>query len=303
MLVDYGYSVIPCVRKLYEHIPLHYQTVEVKDVASFNNWVFHLQGCDTIIHLAARAHILENSSNNSIYEFRRVNRDATLRLAEAAVATSVKRFVYVSSIGVHGVSSTIDGSFDNKSPYNPQVPYAISKMEAEIGLEKISDSTDMKIVIVRPPIVFGPVVPGNFHRLLNLVDLGLPLPFGSMRSMKSMISLENISDLLMKCVSASLPHFSKFVISDGSNWSTADLVHLIPEKMEKKIALLPMPVSILEKMAFLVGKSDEIRKLSLPLVVDGSETAKILDWEPTQASGDGVKEAVDYYRAHKEQGR
>ena len=126
VISDNGYSVISCVRKLHKPIPQHFQTVVVKDIASFNKWDVLLQGCDTIIHLAARAHIIEDSSNNPIYEFRRVNRNATLRLAEAAVATSVKRFVYVSSIGVLGVSNTIGSSFDNKSPYSPQEPYAIS---------------------------------------------------------------------------------------------------------------------------------------------------------------------------------
>ncbi len=252
-------------------------------------------GIDTVLHLAARVHIMKDSASDPLNEFRRVNRDATLRLAKLAATTGVRRFIYMSSIGVLGDTSSITGSFDNKTCYNPQNPYTVSKMEAEIGLTKISDSTAMEVVIVRSPLVYGARVPGNFYRLLRLVDIGVPLPFGRMLAKKSMISVENLCMLLVRCVSASLPQCSQFVVSDGSEWSTADLLKLIAQIMGKKQLLLPVPVRLLEVIFSLIGKATDIRKLAAPLIVAGSETAGILQWEPVQTPETGVKEAVDYY--------
>ncbi|MES9901323.1 MAG: NAD-dependent epimerase/dehydratase family protein [Sedimenticola sp.] len=273
------------------------------DLVEISDWSEILQGIDYVIHLAARAHVINESSRSPLELYGKVNSDLTLRLAQMASELNIKRFVYVSSIGVLGNSTLESGFFDNRSPYNPQEAYAVSKMEAEIGLQEISDSTALEVAIVRPPLVYGPGAPGNFHRLLRLVDLGLPLPFGSMKVRKSLISVANLSSLLVQCISTPLPRFSKFVVSDGSDWSTADLVRLIADQMGKKITLLPVPVPFLEMVAFLFGRSKDVQKLSTQLLVDGGETAKILGWKTVQFPKDGVKEAVDYYLAHKIQGR
>lgn len=293
------YIITGCVRTSKESIEGCNTVVETGDIAEFNGWGGLLQGSECVVHFAARTHIIEDSSKSPLDEFRKVNRDTTLRLAEAAVTSGVKRFVYVSSIGVLGNSSSIVGSFDNKTPYDPQDPYAISKMEAEIGLKNISELTDMEVVIVRPPLVIGPGAPGNFRRLLRLVDTGIPLPLGNLVARKSMISLDNLCDILIKCISAPLPRFSQFVVSDDYDYSTAGLVRLIAKYMGKKQLLLPMPVFFLEAVASLVGKSADIRKLAVPLVVDGSETTRILNWSPVQPPEECVKEAVGYYLAHR----
>jgi len=224
--------------------------------------------------------------------FRVVNRDATLKLAQAAVNTGVKRFIYISSIGVLG-DSTYGAMFRNSSEYNPQEPYAISKMESEIGLKKITESSNIDVVIVRPPLVYGPNAPGNFNRLLKLVRWGVPLPLSVMKAKKSMISLDNLCDLLMKTMTAPLPKFSKLVVSDGSNWSTAELVVLIANHMNNKNQLFTLPKWMLNIVAFIIGKKREIYKLSVPLQVDGSETAELLNWSPIQTPEDAIKVAIE----------
>ena len=290
---------VGCVRTVSQSETLNSESVLIEDIVSFGQWDEILNGYAAIIHLAGRAHVLSEISYSPIDEFRKVNRDATLRLAKSASSAGLKRFIYMSSIGVLGNSAPLEHAFNNNSIYAPKEPYAISKMEAEVGLKVISESTGMEVVIVRPPLVYGPAAPGNFQRLLKLVDTGLPLPLARLNAIKSMISLENLCDLLVRTVSTPLPKFSKFVVSDGSDWSTADLVRLIAKYMDRRQSLFPVPVPLLKAVAAIVGRSEDIQKLAAPLVVDGSETAKVLGWSPVQSPEDGVRKAVEFYLANK----
>ena len=297
-ILEKGHSVTGAVRQLHGSNSQYFRQVLVGDISIFNKWNDLLHDCDCIIHLAARTHILNDITKCPIDEFRKVNRDATLQLAKSAEQLNVKRFVYLSSIGVLG-NTTVEGRFNNKTKYNPKEAYAISKMEAEKGLIKIAELNNIEVVIVRPPLVYGPNAPGNFHRLLRLVDMGLPLPLGGLNTKKSMISLDNLCDLLIRTITTSLPKYNQFVVSDGSDWSTAELVKLIAKYIGNNHPLITVPNTILMTVASLIGKKNEIRKLAAPLQVDGSETARILNWYPVQSPEDGVKEAVEYYLAHK----
>ena len=182
-ILEKGHCVIGVVRQLHASNSPCYTQFLVEDISKFNKWSDLLQDCDCIIHLAARTHILNDITKSPIDEFRKVNRDATILLAKSAEQLNVKRFVFLSSIGVLG-DTTLEGRFDNNTKYNPKEAYAISKMEAEKGIIKIADSSNMEVVIVRPPLVYGPNAPGNFHRLMRLVDLGLPLPLGGFNAKK-----------------------------------------------------------------------------------------------------------------------
>ena len=192
VLKQHNFSVSGSVRELEESGCIENKFIVTGDISSFDNWHQVLSDIDIVIHLAAMAHIISETSDESqmLDKYRAVNRDATLRLAQGAVDAGVRRFVYVSSIGVLG-NTTIDYIFDNRSNYNPQESYAVSKMEAEVGLKKIVELSNMEVVIVRPPLVYDPSSPGNFYRLLKLVDIGLPLPLGGMDAKKSMFSLDN----------------------------------------------------------------------------------------------------------------
>jgi len=299
MFSEYSLSAVGCVRTVSQSEALNSESIVIEDIVSFGQWDEIINGYASVIHLAGRAHVLSDSSKSNIEEFRKVNRDATLRLAKSASKADLKRFIYVSSISVLGQSTPMEHAFNNNSIYDPKEPYAISKMEAEIGLKDISESTGMEIVIIRPPLVYGPAAPGNFQRLLKLVDTRLPLPLARLNAKKSMISLDNLCDLLVKTVSKPLPKFSKFVVSDGSDWSTADLVRLIAMYMDRRQYIFPVPVLLLKAGAAIVGKSEDIQKLTAPLVVDGSETAKVLGWSPEKSPKDGVREAVEFYLANK----
>ena len=288
-----------CVRNQSQSEIFNSESIVIEDIVSFDQWDEVLNGFNTVIHLAARAHILSESSNSSIDEFRKVNRDATLKLAKSASYAGLKRFIYMSTIGVLGDSAQMEYAFNNDSIYNPKEPYAISKMEAEIGLKKISESSGMEVVIIRPPLVYGPAAPGNFKRLLKLVNTGLPLPLAKMDAIKSMISLDNLCDILIRAVSVPLPKFNTFVVSDGTHWSTASLVRLIAKYMGKKQSLFPVPIFLLKALASAVGKSEDIHKLAVPLVVDGSVTSELLGWSPAKLPEEGLREAVEFYIAHK----
>ena len=157
----------------------------------------------------------------------------------------------------------------------------------------------MEAVIVRLPLVFGPNAPGKFHRLLRLVDMGLPVPLGGLHAKKSMISLDNLCDFLMTTITAPLPKFTQMVLSDGSDWSTSELVALIAKYMGNKRPQFYVPMSMLMAVASLIGKKEEIRKLSVPLQIDAEETVSMLNWSPVQSPEDGVRDAVEYYVNHK----
>jgi nucleoside-diphosphate-sugar epimerase len=300
MFSENNMAVLGCVRTTKQAEEMPADSVVVEDISLFNQWHQVLEGVDVIVHLAARAHVLSKnaSSSEAIHAVQSINRNATLRFAKAAVAANVSRFVYISSIGVLG-NATMVGEFTNNSAYDPKGAYAVSKMEAEIGLKEIAESSSIEVVIVRPPLVYGANAPGNFHRLMRLVDMGLPLPLGEMHAKKSMISLENLCNLLMSVITTQLPKYSQFVVSDSTDWSTAELVKVIAKYIGNKHPLISVPVPILMAVASLIGKKEDIRKLAVPLQVNGSETARILNWTPVQSPEDGVKEAVEYYLDNK----
>lgn len=300
MLSDAGFIVLLLVKNKCNIN--HGKNIICKDIGDFCHildWTVFLHDADCIIHLAARTHILKELSSNPLDDFIKTNCDVTCKLALDAANLGIKRFIYISSIGVLGNLSVNESLYNNESEYNPKTMYSVSKMKAELGLKKISKSTEMEVVIIRPPIVYGANVKGNFHRLLRLVDLGLPLPLGKVNARKSMISVKNLCDLIMKTVAAPLPRLSVFEVTDGSNWSTAELVTLIAKYMGNKRPLFSIPLTLLTILAFLVGRKKDVRKLMYPLEVDGSKIAKILNWSPLQQPEDGVKEAVEFYLSHK----
>ncbi len=304
ILIERGFEVLSLVRNSHCHKVNENITVkEVSDFCDISDWSEHLKGASCVIYLAGRAHMLKESQDDFVNEFMKINCDTPLRVAASASILGIKRFIYISSIGVLGALNTNENIFNNDSEYDPKDMYSVSKMKAEIGLKKISQSTEMKVIIVRPPLVYGANAPGNFHRLLRLVDFGLPLPLGGINAKKSMISLNNLCDLMVKTITIPLPKLSVFVVTDGSNWSTVELVVLIAKYMGHKSPLFSITAPILMILASLVGKRKEILKLKTSLQVDGSKTAKILNWSPVQLPENGVEEAVKHYLIHKQKSR
>jgi len=297
MLSQLDYNSTAVVRSSGVRCNGYQQTKVVGDISASTEWGKVLDDIDCIIHLAAKAHVLQHDEKKSLDEFLRVNCDGTLNLARQASSAGVKRFIYISSIGVLG-NKTTDNLFNNTSIPNPAEPYAISKLEAEYGLMEIAKTTDMDVVIIRPPLVYGAGAPGNFNRLLWLINNIKVLPLGRLNATKSMISLHNLCHFIIHCIHHPKAINRAFVVSDGVDFSIDVLIKMIATDMKKKIYNLPFPVILLKLAGILVNKSDAITKLSDSLIVDNSETAEILNWQPVQAPEEGVKEAVNWYLEH-----
>jgi nucleoside-diphosphate-sugar epimerase len=297
-LIEKGVSVIQCVRLITNKNKPSHNFVLIGDISSFNSWNSVLKGVDVVIHLAAIAHNYKNDVK-SAKRVKLINTEATLRLGRASVKSGIKKFIYISSIGVLG-NSTKDGSFNNYSKYNPKDLYAESKMEAEIGLKKSIKSSNTELIIVRPPIVYGPGSPGNFNRLLKLVDTRLPLPFQAMCEKKSMISLDNLCDFLIKLTLKKSPvGNTELIISDDSDWSTSELITIMYRKLKRRRMLFYLPKNLLYVIFYLFGKSAEIEKMSTPLKINDKSTREAINWAPIQSPESGLKSAVDYFIKNK----
>ncbi|MFW5993356.1 MAG: NAD-dependent epimerase/dehydratase family protein, partial [Desulfohalobiaceae bacterium] len=176
----------------------HAETVPCRCISTKTNWKDVLQGVDAVVHLAARAHVRQESAADSLTEFRKVNAAGSVNLAQEAARAGANRFIFISSIGVYGNQGS--GPITVHDPPAPVEPYAVSKLEAEMGLRKISAETGLEVVIIRPPLVYGPGAPGNFARLLRLVQKGVPLPLGLVQNKRSLVAVDNLVDLILTCV-------------------------------------------------------------------------------------------------------
>lgn len=270
------------------------EVVVVGDIGHNTEWSHALNGIDTVIHLAGRAHVIRDRSTDPLAEFREVNVRGTLRLAEQA-ASNVRRFVYLSSIGVHG-TRTADAPFSGSSPVAPTESYAISKYEAEQALWSVAGSNKLEVVVVRPPLVYGPNCPGNFRRLLRLADSGIPLPFASIRNARSFIYVDNLVSALEMCAEQSRARGRTYLVDDGLAVSTPDLVRALAALLRRKTVLFPCPVPILSLIGRATGQSAAMSRLTDSLQIDGSAIRTELGWRPVCPMSEGLKQTVHWYR-------
>ena len=275
-------------------IPAGIERIAVGGIDGNTDWSGALRGIDCLIHLAARVHVMHEKSSDPLTEFRRVNVEGTVRLAEAAAAAGVKRLVYVSSIKVNG-EATFERPFSESDVPNPPDPYGVSKYEAEMALQKISAETGLEIVIVRPPLVYGPGVGGNFARMLGWIEKGIPLPLGSVRNRRSMIYVENLADALIHCTTHAKAAGETFLVADSESVSTPELIRLLAEKMGRKPRVFSFPVSLLKLLGKFTGKSSEIERLTGSLEADASKIRKMLDWKPPRSLDDGLKKTAGWF--------
>lgn len=260
------------------------------DLEAVSDWRPFLEGVDAVVHCAARAHVLRDEVEDPLAVFRRVNVDATLRLARHAAEAGVRRFVFVSSIGVLGRSQ--ERPFRFSDPAHPEEPYAISKWEAEQGLWALARETGMEVVVVRPPLVYGPGAPGNFGQLLKWVAKGVPLPLGAVDNRRSLVALDNLVDLLLRCVEHPAAAGETFLAADGEDVSTTELLRRVARAMDRRARLVPMPPGVLRAGARLVGKGEMARRLLDSLQVDIAHTRERLGWEPPVSLDEGLRRAV-----------
>ncbi len=261
--------------------------VAIEDIGPDTDWSRALKGADTVIHLAARAHVMRESVADPLAEFRKVNRDGALNLAMQAISNGVRRLVFMSTIGVNG-EITGDGqrrdgcsnSFSEEDNPQPHSDYAVAKREAEQRLADVACKYGMELVIVRAPLVYGPGVKGNVHRLLRLIHRGIPLPFGLVKNQRSFMGVSNLVDLLIRCAVEPAAANQLFVVADGEDVSTPELIRRISHSLGRDPRLMPVPVELLRWGSILSGKQKMFQQLCGSLTVDASKVRGILGWTP-----------------------
>lgn len=270
----------------------------IGNIDSSTRWDKALVGVDVVIHLAARVHVMHETTDNPLDAFRKVNVQGTLNLARQAAEAGVKRFIYVSSIKVNG-DRTLEFPYTDDDIPAPVDPYAISKHEAEKTLLEFGRVSGMDVVIVRPPLVYGSAVGGNFKRLMQLIERGIPLPFASIRNARSMVSVQNLVDFLIRCLEHPKAAGEIFLVADGKDWSTPELIRSIAREMNVPAHLFSFPLSLLNPIAHMAGQGQALQRLCYSLVVDISKAREYLDWTPPQSPDDAVHETVKWYLRHK----
>ncbi|GAB1261934.1 UDP-glucose 4-epimerase family protein [Aurantivibrio plasticivorans] len=260
---------------------------KVRSLEPSTDWSDVLAGQEVVIHAAARAHILRDEAPDPLAEYREINVDATLNFASQAAKAGVRRFIFISSIGVNGSSSL--KPFTETDDLSPSDYYAQSKLEAEQGLWEIADSTGLEIVIIRPPLIYGPDAPGNFGKLLKILNRKVPLPFGAIHNKRSLVSLDNLVDLIITCIDHSAAANQVFLAGDGKDLSTTELLRGVSFAMSKPARLIPVPAGLILFAAALVGKKAVARRLLGTLQVDISKARNVLDWEPPLSVEEGLR--------------
>lgn len=270
--------------------------VQSPSLDSASDWRPLLADKAVVIHAAARAHVFRDNLKAEVSVLHRVNVEGTVDLALQALRAGVRRFIYISSIGVNG-NQTFGQPFSEGDTSDPQEPYAISKLDAEIALHTLFAGTHAQLVIVRPPLVYGPNAPGNFRRLLKLAASGMPLPLGAINNKRSFVAIDNLVDLIITCIDHPAAANQTFLASDGDDISTTQLLRRIRGAMGKPACLVPVPVWLLEALAALLGKRDLSQRLCGDLQVDISKARNLLAWSPSMSVAEGLKVAAEHYLA------
>ena len=285
-----GWPVSQVVRKSNK-----YDDFVIENIVKDTDWSIALNNIDVVIHTAARVHIMSDTANNPLEEFRKVNTSGTLNLAQQAAESGVKRFIYLSSIKVNGEATTPGAPFTPDDIFVPDDSYALSKYEAEQGLLKLAEESQMEVVIIRPPLVYGPGVKANFLSMMKWLYKGVPLPFGSIHNKRSLVALDNLVDLILTCIEHPNATNQVFLVSDDEDLSTTELLNRVAVALKKKSWLLPVNQKILEFCLILVGKKKLAQRLSGTLQVDIRKTKKILDWTPPISVDEGLRKTSQYF--------
>jgi nucleoside-diphosphate-sugar epimerase len=277
--MEQGMTTIGVVRHLPENPVLGVDYQVVPSLMKSSLWKEILDGVDVVVHCAARAHFMRDSENDPLAVYREVNVEGTRFLAEQAVNCGIKRFLFLSSIKVNG-ECTSEQPFKADDIPNPKDSYGISKWEAEQVLQKIASNSNLEIVIIRPPLVYGPAVRANFLKVMKLVKSGLPLPLGAIQNSRSFVALDNLVDLILTCLHHPDAVNQTFLVSDGDDLSTPELLRRTAKAFGKSSRLIPVPVFLLRTIALLFGKADFAQRLCGSLQVDIVKVKKFLGWAP-----------------------
>jgi len=276
---EYKLQLRVAVRNKIGNIPPNVSIYRVGDIDSNTDWHEALAGRHVVIHTAARAHIMNDTAQDPLAEFRLVNVEGTLNLANQAIEAGVKRFIFISSIKVNGEGES-NRVYRYDDPAAPEDDYGLSKWEAEQALGALCSESSMELVIIRPPLLYGPGVKGNLALLSKIIDKGLPLPLGSIKNQRDMLSLSNLIDLIKTCINHPAAAGQVFLASDNEPVSTPQLIKIIASGCGKNARLWSLPTFILSMLARLSGREAMLKRLSSDFRIDINHTMKTLDWVP-----------------------
>lgn len=291
-LVEYDtFRLAAAVRRKVD-LPVR-QTIIPAGLQADTDWSSALVNQDVVIHAAARAHIMKDSSSDPLSEYRRVNVEGTLSLARQAVNCGVKRFIFISSIKVNGEGTPLDCPYFADDEPRPEDPYGVSKLEAEQGLTQLATETGMEMVIIRPPLVYGPGVKGNFASMVRLVKKGLPLPLGAIHNKRSLVGIDNLVDLITRCIDHPAAANQVFLAGDGEDLSTTELLRQVGHAAGKPARLVPVPAGLLHLGATMLARKMMAQRLVGSLQVDISKARELLDWTPPLTVDEGLRRCFE----------
>lgn len=287
-LVNKGHRVVGVVRK--SNADSDITEFIVKDLSAYTNFEEALQSIDVLIHLAGRAHVLNDQSSDPYKAYAEINIDVTKNLAIQSIANGVKRFIFISSVGVNGNSTNVP--FNENDTPNPQEPYAKSKYLAEVELKKICSASNLEVVIIRPPLVYGRNAKGNFAELVRFCRYKLPLPLGAVNNKRSMVYIENLVDFIVVCATHTQAANEVFFVSDDEDISTTRLIKSVNAALGTNPWLIPISVNILKLVLYAFGKEKLATKLCGNLQLDISKAKTLLGWNPPYSFKQGIEKSI-----------
>ncbi|WP_343583380.1 SDR family oxidoreductase [Pseudomonas sp.] len=295
LLAD-GMPTVATVRSNSPSLPATVQVVHFESFEEASQWGEALRGCDTVIHCAARVHVMNDTEVDPLAAFRKVNVRGTLELARQAVAAGVKRFIFVSSIKVNGEGTAPGQPYTAEDRPQPQDPYGISKMEAEVELQALAKVSGLEVVIVRPVLVYGPGVKANFEAMMHWLNKGVPLPFGAIDNRRSLVALDNLVDLIVTCIDHPAAANQVFLVSDGEDLSTTALLRRMGQALGTAPRLLPIPAWVLTGGASLLGRTALSKRLCGSLQVDIEKTRNVLGWQPPVSVDAALRATAQHFQ-------
>ncbi|RJG09220.1 SDR family oxidoreductase [Pseudomonas cavernicola] len=294
-------ELIVAIRGSLTGLPQSTSVTQISAIDGATDWSTALQGAHVVIHSAARVHVMDDKSADPLAEFRKVNVEGTLNLARQAAQAGVRRFIFISSIKVNGESTPLNVPYIADAQPAPADPYGISKTEAEQGLRALAAETGMEVVIIRPTLVYGPGVKANFLSMMRWLHKGVPLPFGAIHNRRSLVALDNFVDLIVTCIDHPAAANQTFLVSDGEDLSTSELLRRMGAALGKPARLLPVPSWVLEAGAAMLGKKALSQRLCGSLQVDISKTRELLGWAPPVSIDAALRKTAKHFLDHRTQ--
>ena len=292
-----GYGLIAPSRTPLAQAPAGVVNPLVAGLAVDVDWSASLEGAAVVIHSAARVHVMKDTAADPLMEFRKANVDGTLSLARQAAAAGVQRFIFLSSIKVNGEGTELGHPYRADDTPAPQDPYGVSKMEAEQGLRALASETGMEVVIIRPVLVYGPGVKANFRSMMSWLRKGIPLPLGATGHKRSLVAVDNLVDLIVTCIDHPAAANQTFLVSDGEDLSTTQLLQRMGSALGRPARLLPVPANLLEAGAAMLGRRAIAQRLCGSLQVDIGKTRELLAWAPPVSVDDALRKTARAFEA------